>query len=66
MKLIKVLKYKWLYGNCRHFCCLCKYYRECYDPNMFVWLYHQEKAERAKMRDVAYYKKWKEKRSKRK
>lgn len=64
MKIVKVFMYKWVYGKCRHFCGFCKYYKECYNTDMFVWLYHQEKAERIRRRDLAYYKKWKEKRGK--
>lgn len=59
--------YKWVYGKCRHVCALCKYKQNCYYDNLnFVSEYHREKAERIRRRDLAYYKKWKKKRGKKK
>lgn len=67
MKLYYKIMYKWVYGNCRHVCALCKYKHNCdYDTLNLVSKYHKEKAERIRRRDLAYYKKWKAKRGDRK
>ena len=31
IKLFKILYIKWVKGECRHLCCLCKFRNECYD-----------------------------------
>ena len=29
--LIKVLYVKWIMGECRHLCCVCKFHNQCFD-----------------------------------
>lgn len=27
----KILYVKWIMGECRHFCCVCKFHNQCFD-----------------------------------
>ena len=45
--LLKILYVKWIMGECRHFCCCCKFHNMCYDniEDDFLTKYDKRNAE---------------------